>query len=152
QGSGNVFFRVRGTKKLTVDTGALNNAFYSTAFHDITLNTGANFNFFSNNLYDGTLVDNGGNTTFLYSYKLSPGLGPAMKAEASPTVGASPYSYVNTTGNTQYVQINGGTVSAVDLNHNGATRSLCSAANCASAAGNGAYIVGFNDTLIITYS
>lgn len=106
-GSGN-FNRVIGGSHKTIDVEAAANG---------TLLS----NFLYNRANDGGVLTDLGNRTHMESLTYGP---TTLQHDAKPvttavTIGASPTTYLNTTGNKQVLYINGGTISAISLTPSG---------------------------------
>ena len=140
---------IKGTAiTLTIPSSLSNNTFI--------INNSSSVPIFSvsgelNNLtsYHNTLDDGSGNATFTTSgagIVSANGIKTTAGAATAVTVGASPYTYTNSSASNQQIFIQGGTVSAISFNPNGGTGISLSGLT------DNVITMRPNDTLTITYT
>lgn len=118
QGNYNSFIECDSQSQITFDTPGLANRLIGGNCFNITTGAGAASSLFMgvhwNRTGGATINDNGTLTRFRDIYDTFNGIhSNSPPAQSGITVGASPFTYTNNTGNDQTVMISGGTVSAV---------------------------------------
>ena len=119
---------------------------YPTAFQIIGTNAAPYFQVKTGN---NTLDDGSGNATFTASgagIVSANGIKTTAGAATTVSVGASPYTYTNSSASNQQIFIQGGTVSAISFNPNGGTGIALSGLT------DNVLTMRPNDTLTITYT
>lgn len=148
QGYGNSFYGIDSDKQVTLDTMAHLNRFYGGELQSITCLGSRNifevtFNRFNTT---GTITDSGSYNSFERCQNPAGAYRGRVPVRQVVTVGASPFTYTNTSGDTVSLQIAGGTVSALSSARGGSGDSL------AYASGGTAMVLRPGDGAVITYS
>lgn len=120
-GDGNEFHGCDTEKLIVFTSGAIRNKVVSGQHGDISLQAGANQNLVSSVTYNrfasgASITDSGANNRFRDNFNVGLGVYENVKsARVGIPVGASPFTYTNTSGNDLTVLITGGTVSATAI-------------------------------------
>lgn len=117
QGSGNTFIGTNCVELVALDGSASRNSFHGGLINTITLSSGTRNNVFTGTIYNrygtGGVTDDGIGNSFSQAMDAASTTLGRQPATVTPTVGASPYTYTNATGDIQEVIVSGGTVSAI---------------------------------------
>ena len=148
-GQGNEYHGVDSATLVTIGNTALFPKFFGGSYESVEIALGARWPLFSginiNRLGTaGGGFTNGEPTTMfrdcidLQTQTIVP------LTQGAITVGASPFSYTNLTGNRQLVSITGGTISAISITRNGINNGIAAGASQATLSP--------GDILVVTYS
>lgn len=147
QGQGNEFHGVDCQTHITVAGEALFPKFFGGNYKEILVGAGARYPLFHGVNYNrsagGGFTNNEPTTILRDNLDLqTQTIGPLD--QGSITVGASPFTHTNTTGNTRWVSIFGGTISGLTITRGGVNNSI--------DASNKTVILAPGDAIAVTYS
>ena len=149
QGQGQEYHGVDSATLVTVGATALFPKFFGGNYETVEIATGARWPLFQglnvNRFATGIGGFTNGEPTSMFRDCIDLQFQVIVPlSQGSITVGASPYSYTNLTGNKQVVSITGGTISAVSITRNAINNGL--------DAGTKQVLLSPGDSVVVTYS
>ncbi len=118
QGYNNNFFAIDSYTVINLGSFSKQNRFFGGSVESITCDPGSTGNIFSAIIYNrfsssGIIIDNGSYNSFIDCTNAATGMPGTPPKRTIPSVGSSPYTYTNSSGNIQEVLVSNGSVTNI---------------------------------------